>query len=70
MTSIRSCLIITVLSIWDVLSGERTGLSFVRVTVYSNTLVVSVYNIRVFTFYMLLKVRKENREYGRGDPLR
>jgi hypothetical protein len=38
---------------WDALSDERTGLSLVRLTVYSNKSVVSMYII--FTFYMLLK---------------
>jgi hypothetical protein len=35
---------------WSVLSDERTGLSFARVTVSSNESVVSVYNLQ-FTCY-------------------
>jgi hypothetical protein len=35
---------------WGVLSEERTGLSFARVTVSSNKPVVSMYNLH-FTYY-------------------
>jgi hypothetical protein len=48
---ISYCLTFTILSLWGALSDERTCLSFVRITVCSNTSFVIVYNI--FTFYML-----------------
>jgi hypothetical protein len=48
---ISSCLKITVFSFWGAFSDEKTGLSFVRVTVSSNKSVVSMYNVFTFSCY-------------------
>jgi hypothetical protein len=44
------CETVAGLLMWGVLSDERTGLSFARVTVSSNKSVVSMYNLH-FTCY-------------------
>jgi hypothetical protein len=51
------CLTVTVLSVWGALSDEKTGMSFVRVTVSNSKSVVSMFNIVTFyTLYMLFSV--------------
>jgi hypothetical protein len=46
------CLTIAGLLMWGALSDERTGLSFIRVTVSSSKSVVSMYNLHFTCYWM------------------